>query len=172
MTIWNRCWVNSLLIHSWSKTWRKCEGFSHVTICVLKYHRCNGDNNTLPLIALLWRLEWLSHMKCLEKYLAWTSMVVQWLRIYLPTQGTWVWSCIKKLRSHMLQGNSWAHKCWACMLQSRSSTIRGPLPTIREAHTWQLERSPCTTAKSQHSQNFKNCLASGKVQQVLVLNYL
>ena len=30
-----------------------------------------------------------------------TSLVVQWLRIHLPVQGTWVLSLIGELRSHM-----------------------------------------------------------------------
>ena len=56
------------------------------------------------------------------------------------------------------------------MLQSPNSTIRDPLTTTRGAHTWQLERSPCTTTKTQHSRKFKNCLAQGKVQcQYLII---
>ena len=31
-----------------------------------------------------------------------TFLVVQWLRIYLPMQGTWVRPLVKKLRSYML----------------------------------------------------------------------
>ena len=34
-----------------------------------------------------------------------TSLVVQWLRIYLVMQGTWVQSLVRELRSHMPQGN-------------------------------------------------------------------
>ena len=33
-----------------------------------------------------------------------TSMVVQWLRLCLPTQRTWVWSLVGELRSHTLGG--------------------------------------------------------------------
>ena len=33
------------------------------------------------------------------------SLVVQWLRIQLPVQETWVRSLVKKLRSHLLWGN-------------------------------------------------------------------
>ena len=29
------------------------------------------------------------------------SLVVQWLRIHLPMQGTWVPSLVRELRSHM-----------------------------------------------------------------------
>ena len=34
-----------------------------------------------------------------------TSLVVQWLRIHLPMQGTQVRSLVRELRFHMLQGN-------------------------------------------------------------------
>ena len=34
-----------------------------------------------------------------------TSLVVQWLRIHLAMHGTWVPSVVRKLRSHMSQGN-------------------------------------------------------------------
>ena len=39
-----------------------------------------------------------------EKYSG-TSLVVQWLRIRLPMQGTWVPSLVGELRSHILWGN-------------------------------------------------------------------
>ena len=38
-----------------------------------------------------------------------TSPVVQWLRICLAVQGMRVRSLVGKLRSHMPQGNHWAH---------------------------------------------------------------
>ena len=34
-----------------------------------------------------------------------TSLVVQWLRIHFPMQGTRVRSLVRELRSHMLRGN-------------------------------------------------------------------
>ena len=40
-----------------------------------------------------------------ERAMIGTSLVVQWLRIHLPMQGTWVRSLIGELRSHMPQGN-------------------------------------------------------------------
>ena len=30
-----------------------------------------------------------------------TSLLIQWLRIYLPMQGTWVKSLVKELKSHI-----------------------------------------------------------------------
>ena len=49
-----------------------------------------------------------------EKTLLGTSLMIQWLRICLPMQGTWVWSLVRELRSHMPQGNK------ACVQQPRS----------------------------------------------------
>ena len=34
-----------------------------------------------------------------------TSLVVQWLRIHLPMQRTWIQYLVRELRSHMMQGN-------------------------------------------------------------------
>ena len=42
----------------------------------------------------------------IRKWSLGTSLVVQWLRIYLPMQGSQVWSLLGELRSHMLWGNS------------------------------------------------------------------
>ena len=46
-----------------------------------------------------------------------SSLVVQWLRICLATQGTWVQPLIGELRSHMLRGNC------VCVLQLLSTRI-------------------------------------------------
>ena len=46
-----------------------------------------------------------------------SSLVVQWLRICLPTQGTWVQPLIGELRSHMLRGSC------VCVLQLLSTHI-------------------------------------------------
>ena len=43
------------------------------------------------------RAEWLRILS------RWTSVVVQWLRIFLPMQGTWVQSLVGELRSHVQQ---------------------------------------------------------------------
>ena len=48
-----------------------------------------------------------------------TSLMVQWLRICLAVQGTWVQSLVRELRSHMLPQlspcapNYWAHMLWS-----------------------------------------------------------
>ena len=54
-----------------------------------------------------------------------TSLVVQWLRIHLPMQGTWVQSLVEELRSHMPRGGK-AH-----MLQWRAHRTQ-PRPRQNE----------------------------------------
>ena len=46
-------------------------------------------------------------MKLLKQKIMQTeaSLVVQWLRICVPMQGTWIWSLVGELRSHMLWDN-------------------------------------------------------------------
>ena len=46
-----------------------------------------------------------AHLRHLLKCKFGISLVVQWLRIRLPMQGTRVRSLVKELRSHMLWGN-------------------------------------------------------------------
>ena len=55
-----------------------------------------------------------------------TSLLVQCLRIRLPTQGTWVRSLFGVLRSHMTQGNKTCvpHLEKAQMLQQRAHTLQ------------------------------------------------
>lgn len=63
-----------------------------------------------------------------------TSLVVQWWRIHLVKQGTWVQSLAGELGSHMPRG-SWAH------------TPTTSEPAISGAHGPQLERSLGTATK-------------------------
>ena len=60
-----------------------------------------------------------------------TPPVIQWLRIYLARQRTWVGSLIGELTSHMTQGNE------ACVTRLPSLC---PCVASREAQTPQLER--------------------------------
>ena len=54
-------------------------------------------------IILSWVISHFAHSKIFP-YRG-TSLVVQWLRIHLSKQGTWVWSLVREVRSHRLQGN-------------------------------------------------------------------
>ena len=38
-----------------------------------------------------------------QKDMLGASLMVQWLRICLPTEGAWVWSLVRELRFHILQ---------------------------------------------------------------------
>ena len=53
------------------------------------------QKNKYHVISLMWNL----------KYDTGTSLVVQWLRIHLAMQGSWIQSLAEELRSHMLPGN-------------------------------------------------------------------
>ena len=65
-----------------------------------------------------------------------TSLMVQWLRICLAMQRTWVQSLVGELRSHMPQSNS------ACVLQ-----LLSPCTASRES-VCRNERSPMTQGRS------------------------
>ena len=45
------------------------------------------------------------HVEKIKKYDAGTFLVVQWLRLHVPTQGTWVWFLIGDLRFYMMHGS-------------------------------------------------------------------
>ena len=64
-----------------------------------------------------------------------TSLVVQWLRICLPMQGTQVRSLVGELRSHMPRGN-----------EARAPQLLSPCATTREPACHRLQ-SPCTTTR-------------------------
>ena len=51
------------------------------------------------------------------------SLVVQWLRIHLPVQGTWAQTLVGEVGSHMPPGN-YAHG--PQLLKPRSSRTRAP----------------------------------------------
>ena len=78
----------------------------------------------------------------LKIYVSWASMVVQWLRIHLPMQGTWVQSLVWEQRSHEPCSNK-GH-----VLQLLKPTYPGAhvlqqeKPLQWEACTPQLESSP------------------------------
>ena len=39
-----------------------------------------------------------------------TSLATQWLRLYLPMQGVWIWSLVGELRTHMPKKQEQKHK--------------------------------------------------------------
>ena len=74
--------------------------------------------------------------------------MVQGLRTLLAMQGTWVWSLVRELRSHMLQGN------WALEQQLQGSVLWTLRVTTRvcewqwRSHMLQLSESEKVKVKS------------------------
>ena len=64
-----------------------------------------------------------------SKYNMGTSLVVQWLRICLPMQGTWVQSLVREDPTCRGATRSVCHNCWACEPQ-----LLSPRATAAEAH--------------------------------------
>ena len=55
-----------------------------------------------------------------------TSSAVQWLRLALPTQGAWVGSLVRELRSHMLYGTAEKNP----EIKNGGKPNRGPIPDL------------------------------------------
>ena len=110
-----------------------------------------------------------------------TSLVIQWIRICLPMQGTWVWSlvqedptCCRATKAHALEPlscNYWAHKLqllkptchnyWAWMLQLWKPMNLEPVATREalqwEAHIQQRVASAHQTRKSLYTATKTQC---------------
>ena len=76
-----------------------------------------------------------------------TSLVVKWLRIRLPRQGTWVWSLVQEDLTCRRATKPVHHNYWACALEPESHNYWGPCATTTEAcapraHAPQQEKPP------------------------------
>ena len=87
-----------------------------------------------------------------------TSLVVQWFRIRLPMQGTWVRSLVRELRSHMPQGcqkRKKKHQLFYCLknlvLESDAYFLSFPQP--QPLYDWFCLISPWQT-KSESEVHF------------------
>ena len=80
-----------------------------VPICC--FQGCNGSQALLNTwgAEALWLKAW-----------AWNSLVVQWLRIRLPMQGTWVRSLVWEDPTRCRAMKPMCHNNWACALESGS----------------------------------------------------
>ena len=54
-----------------------------------------------------------------------TSLVIQWLKICLPMQGTWVRSLVRELRSHIIGKDSDTGKDWGRRGRQRMRELDG-----------------------------------------------
>ena len=82
-----------------------------------------------------------------------TSLVVQWLRIHLPMQGTWVWSLVQEDATWHRATKPVCRKHWACALESTLRNKRCPGTTSREQPPLTAAReSPPKAMRTQSSQ--------------------
>ena len=58
-----------------------------------------------------------------------TSLVVQWLRICLPMQRTWVQSLVQEASTHCGVTKAMHHVCGACALEPKLHTENNEQPT-------------------------------------------
>ena len=68
---------------------------------------------------------------CLENERSWASLVVQWFRIYLPMQETWVWSLVREDPTCFGATKPMHHSYWAHKPQLKRSPGS---PQLEKAH--------------------------------------
>ena len=94
-----------------------------------------------------------SHFQCQLncsslKSSSWASLVAQWLRIYLPMQGTRVRALVWEDPTCRRATRPVCHNCWACASgacapqQERPRIVRGPRTAMKRGpHLLQLEKA-------------------------------
>ena len=70
----------------------------------------------------------------LQKHICGASLVVQWLRIHLPMQGTWVRALVREDPTCRRATKPMRHNYWACALEPASHNYWSPRATTTEAH--------------------------------------
>ena len=76
---------------------------------------------------VLWLRRWFVVFKMSPER---TSLVVQWLRIHLPVQGTWVWSLIREDPTCRGAAKPERHNYWACALEPASHNYGAHVPQL------------------------------------------
>ena len=100
------------------------------------------------------RTSWILKNIVRQKTLLETFLVVQWLRICLAMQETWIRSLVGELRCHMLWGN-WEH----IPVESQCSTMKSLHATtkIRCSQTNVLQRHYSQSKKATHKMWENTC---------------
>ena len=70
---------------------------------------------------------WMSHIK--YKYRG-TSQMVQWVRIHLTKQGTWVWFLVREDPTCFRATKPVLHNYWACALEPGKHNSRAHVPQL------------------------------------------
>ena len=69
---------------------------------------------------------WRTQATIYQNWRARTSLVVQWLRIHGPMQGTWFWFLVWEDPTCHSATMPLNHNYWACALQREATAMRGP----------------------------------------------
>ena len=81
-----------------------------------------------------------------------TSLVVQWLRIHLPMQGTRVWALVQEDPTCRGATKPMCHNYWACALEPTSHNSWAPATTtearVPRARAAQQEKPPQWEARA------------------------
>ena len=104
--------------------------------CLVELEVCISYDTALPILVISWE-------KLLHKKSTRTSLMVQWLRIHLPMQGTRVQALVREDPTCLRATKPVCHHYWACALEpaSHNNWARAPQllkPTRPGAHAPQL----------------------------------
>ena len=80
-------------------------------------------------ILLLWDISSI-HFSICKIYFSQTFLVVQWLRIRLPMQGTWVWSVVPEDPTCPGATKPVRHNYWGCALEPASHNYWACVPQL------------------------------------------
>ena len=69
-----------------------------------------------------------------------TSLVVEWLRVCLPVQGTGVRALVREDPTRHRAAGPTRHNCWACALGLASHSCWAHVPQLLRPRAW----SPCS----------------------------
>ena len=117
--------VSACLSHSWD--WGPLQQQSLWARPQFKLHALHPADLCLPDQKVLSKRE--------KKQGLWTSLVVQWIRIRLPVQGTRVPSLIREDPTCCGATKPVCHSYWACALELTHHSYWSPHVTTTEAHT-------------------------------------
>ena len=109
-----------------------------------------------------------------------TSLVVQWLIICLPMQGTWVRALVQEDPTCCRATKPVRHNYWPCALEPLSHNYWARMPGTRAPQREATAmRSPCTAAKScphspqlekAHTQQRRPNAAKKKIKNIHTIN--
>ena len=125
----------------------------------------NWINHINPWYRIMWSCyKWLTGIqrerhgvnRNIQRLRVWTSLVVQWLRIYLSVQGTWVGSLVKEDLTCFGTVKPSGHNHWAHMLQLLKTMLHNKRIPQWEAQARQWRVAPACHVQQQGLSATKN----------------